>query len=308
MASSDSEIVEEFRFFRVLRDGRIEYRFPPPTDTVPPVDEPDTGVRSKDVVISPDVSARIFLPNDSPSTEKLPLLLYIHGGGFSIESPFSPRYHSFVQSLVADAKIIAVSVHYGLFPQRPIPACYEDSWAALQWVASHAAPNPNGGDLDPWLTDRADFERVFIGGDSAGGNISHTLLSRVGSIGLPGGVRVVGAFFIHPYFGGTDDDRMWLYMCPGNQGLTDPRLKPAQEDLARLGCERLLVFVAEEDHLMPVGKAYVEALKESGWNGAVEIVENKQREHCFHIFHPRDEQAVSNQQLIVSFIHSQPRL
>ncbi|GMH10035.1 hypothetical protein Nepgr_011876 [Nepenthes gracilis] len=298
MESSKSEIVEEFLFFHVFKDGRLEFRIPQSTETVPPSEDPITGVRSKDVVVSPDVSARIFLPKIPSSNTKLPLLFYIHGGGFCIQSPFSTQYHNYVQNLAAGANIIAVSVDYGLFPKRPIPACYEDSWAALQWVASHA----HGGGPDPWLNDHADLARVFIGGDSAGGNISHTLASRVGSIGLPG-VRVVGAILVHPFFGGTDDDRMWLYMCPTNKGLTDPRMKPAAEDLERLGCERVLVFVAEKDHLVDVGKAYVEELKKSGWKGTVEIVENKERQHCFHLHDPQDEQAIAIQKRIVSFIH-----
>jgi hypothetical protein len=41
-------------------------------------------------------------------------------------------------------------------------ASYEESWAGLQWVVSHA--NRNGP--EPWLNEYADFNRVFIGGDS----------------------------------------------------------------------------------------------------------------------------------------------
>ncbi|GAB4847526.1 hypothetical protein Ancab_026585 [Ancistrocladus abbreviatus] len=300
MEATNSEVVQEFRFFKVLKDGRIEFNRHFTADPIPPSDDPVAGVRSKDVVISPDVSARIFLPKLPDPNAKLPLLFYIHGGGFCMQSPFSAQYHNYVKNLAADANVIAVSVDYGLFPKRPIPACYEDSWAALQWVASHAI----GNGPDDWLNTHADFQRVFITGDSAGGNISHTLLSRVGSVGLPG-VKVVGGILVHPYFGGTSDDSMWMYMCPTNKGLMDPRLKPPVEDLARLGCEKVLVFVAEKDHLLPVGKAYVEELKKSGWRGAVKIVENKEKDHCFHIFYPQDEQAVANQKRIISFIHGE---
>ena len=76
---------------------------------------------------------------------------------------------------------------------------------------------------------------------------------------------------------------MWLYMCPKNGGLEDPRLKPAVEDLARLGCERVLVFVAEKDQLREVCWRYYEELKKSGWGGNVEIVENEGEDHCFHL-------------------------
>uniref|UniRef100_A0A6N2K8J5 Alpha/beta hydrolase fold-3 domain-containing protein n=1 Tax=Salix viminalis TaxID=40686 RepID=A0A6N2K8J5_SALVM len=96
---------------------------------------------------------------------------------------------------------------------------------------------------------------------------------------------------VHPFFGGTEDDKMWLYMCPSNSGLDDPRLNPGLEDLARLGCERVLIFVAEKDDLRVVGKNYYEKLKKSGWKGSVEIVENENQVHCFYLHNLNSEKA-----------------
>ncbi|GMY06006.1 probable carboxylesterase 1 [Fagus crenata] len=204
-----------------------------------------------------------FLAQDPRSDPEItcPVLCPQGGGGFCFESAFSPRLHNYVSTLAAEADVIAVSVEYRLAPEHPIPACYDDSWAALQWVASHA----KGNGPEAWLNHHADLDRVFIAGDSAGG------------------VKLIGVVLVHPYFGGTDDDKMWLYMCPENGGLEDPRLKPAVEDLARLGCERVLVFVAEKDHLREVGWRYYEELKKSGWGGNLQIVENEGEDHCFHL-------------------------
>ena len=44
----------------------------------------------------------------------------------------------------------------------------------------------------------------------SGENISRTLGARVGSIGYMGPTKVVGVVSVHPYFGGTDDDKIWL--------------------------------------------------------------------------------------------------
>jgi hypothetical protein len=99
---------------------------------------------------------------------------------------------------------------------------------------------------------------------------------------LPG-VKVVGLILVHPFFGGTEDDRMWLYMCPTNGGLEDPRLKPAAKDLSRLGCERVLIFIAQTNHLSGGGKLYYEELKNSGWVGNVEVVEHEGEAHVFHL-------------------------
>jgi acetyl esterase/lipase len=298
MDSFNNQLLHHFRFFRVYKDGRIE-KFHS-THKIPPSDDQITGVRSKDVVISSDpaISARIFLPKLHDPTRKLPVLFYVHGGGFCFQSAFSPEFHNLVSSLVAKSNAIAISVEYGLFPERPLPACYEDSWAGLQWVTSHA--NRNGP--EPWLNEYADFNRVFIGGDSGGGNISHTLAVRVGTLGLQG-VKLVGLILVHPFFGGTEDDHMWLYMCPTNGGLEDPRLKPSAEDLSRLRCEKVLIFLAQNDHLRGVGGWYYEELKKSGWVGNVEVVEHEGENHVFHLRKPDCEKAIDLVNKFSAFIN-----
>ncbi|KAK4743291.1 hypothetical protein SAY87_001292 [Trapa incisa] len=296
MTSLDGEILHEFPFFRVYKDGRI-HLLTPPIEKISPSEDLATGLRSKDAVIStdPPVHARIFIPKAAASDHscpKLPLLFYLHGGGFCIQSAFSRQHHGFASIMAAEAGCVVVSVEYGLFPDRPLPGCYDDSWAALEWVAAKQ---------DPWIAEHADLGRVFVVGNSAGANISHTLAARIGSVGLPG-IKVVGVVLVHPYFGGTNDDRMWFYMCPSNSGPEDPRLKPAAADLARLGCERVLVFVAERDHLMEVGVRYVEKLKKSGWRGAVELVINEGEGHCFYLSDPTSQDAVQLKDKLVSFI------
>lgn len=293
--NSDSDVLHSFIFFNVLKDGRVNF-FYPPTPIIPPADDPLTGVKIKDVQISSDVSARVFLPPLS-ADEKLPVMLYVHGGAFCMQSAFNAIYTAFVTDLAARARIIAVSVEYGLFPARPIPACYDDSWEALRWIASHS----NGSGPDPWLNEHADLKRLFLTGDSAGANICHTLANRTASIGLPGGLKVEGMIMIHPYFG--ENDKMWMYMCPTNEGPRDRRMKAAAEDMARLACRRMVVIVAEKDTLREAGVQYVEELRKSGWKGTVELVENKGRDHCFFLADHRDPEAVANMRRMVNFIH-----
>ncbi|KAJ6766209.1 ARYLACETAMIDE DEACETYLASE [Salix purpurea] len=297
--SGDNEVAIQFPFFNVFKDGRVELLWSDLFPKTSPSHDLITGVRSKDVIIStePQVSTRIFLPELKTPDQKFPLLLYVHGGGFVMFSAFDAPYHLLCSKIAAEANVIVVSVEYGLFPARPLPACYEDSWKALQWVASHA----DGGGSEPWLNDHADFGEVFVGGDSAGGNISHTLAFRVGSIGLPG-VRLVGIIMAHPFFGGTEDDEMWLYMCTDNRGLDDPRMNPGLEELAMLGCERVLIFVAEKDYLNVVGRNYYEKLKKSGWKGSVEIVENENEGHCFFLRDFNCEKSLELTQKVVSFL------
>ncbi|KAH9695641.1 putative carboxylesterase 2 [Citrus sinensis] len=107
---------------------------------------------------------------------------------------------------------------------------------------------------------------------------------------------------VHPFFGGTEDDEMWLYMCASNDGPQDPRMKPPAEDLARLGCERVLIFVAERDYLCPAGKNYYEELKKSGWKGRVELVELLDEKHVFYLRNPTCTNALELTNKFISFI------
>lgn len=300
MESRSRQIARDhFPFFRVYKDGVVEKYSP--IEKISPYDDPDIGVRSKDVIIStePPISARIFIPRIRDQNMKLPLIIYLHGGGFCLGSAFDPRYHNFVASLVAAANAVAVSVEYRLAPEHPLSACYEDSWAALQWAASHANSN---GPADQWLNKHVDFRRVFLAGDSSGGNIIHNLMVKAGPAGLAK-MKVVGLCLIHPYFAGKQKARIWSYLCPNDDGMQDRRIRPPLEDLARICCEQVLVILAEKDHLTEGSKRYCENLKRSGCGGSLEILEQKGVGHVFHLLKPNCKQAVDLMRKIVSFIN-----
>ncbi|KAL8097093.1 putative carboxylesterase 13 [Apium graveolens] len=287
-------------FFTVYKDGTIHRHFGRPFMPAP---ENLNGVKSKDVVVStdPQVTARIFLPEYLTRGEKLPLLMYIHGGGFSVESALSTFYSPYTSSIASQCNVMVISVDYRLAPEHPIPSCYDDSWEALKWVVSHAS----GSGPDPWVNEHADFGRVFLAGDSAGANIAHTMATWAGVKGLESGVKISGLILVHPFFGNDKPDKLWNYCCSAETGLDDPRLNPAANPglLAKLGCKKVLIATAENDFLSPRGWSYYEALKKSGWKGEVEIVETKGKDHVFHLFDPNCEKAGSLMKLIATFIN-----
>ncbi|KAF8038070.1 hypothetical protein BT93_B0813 [Corymbia citriodora subsp. variegata] len=293
------EIAFDSPFFRIYRDGRID-RFQG-IETLPPSLDPKTGVLSKDVRFSsdPDLSVRLFLPGSSDPARKLPLLIYVHGGAFCIESPFSPIYTRHLNTVVSAAGVVAVSVQYRWAPEHLLPAAYDDAWAAVRWVAAHALGERGAGaEAEAWLRDRADFDRVFLAGDSAGANIAQHVAARAGVEGLPG-LRIAGVALLHPFFRDDGPDKLMDFIYPSSSGATDPRMNPAHDpNLRRMAGQRVIVFVAERDHLKHRGRSYYETLKKSGWEGTVEIVETQGEGHVFHLFKPGSDRA---RELVMKF-------
>ncbi|KAJ6828520.1 putative tuliposide A-converting enzyme 1, chloroplastic [Iris pallida] len=280
---ADSQIQAEFTpFFRVYKSGRVERLVAAAATTVPASLDPSPGgVSSKDVTISPNVSARLYLPNNTPADKRLPIVVYYHGGAFCIESAFSPQYHSYACSLSSRANALVVSVEYRLAPEHRLPAAHDDAWEALQWAL--------GPDADEWLVERGDAASVFLAGDSAGANLAHHAASAASKRGL----RVEGLVLVHPYFwlkGAGDPNLEGAWGAMSEMDIEDPRHGPmadgAEAELAGLRCRRVMVEVAEKDVLKAVGVAYREALARSGWGGEVELVETGGEGHVFHLARP----------------------
>ncbi|XP_011627915.2 probable carboxylesterase 2 [Amborella trichopoda] len=306
METTDQPFKEYPPFVRIHNDGTVERHTG--TQTLPPSPLSDAGVSSKDVVISPNVSARLYIPHSAlSSTKKLPTLVYFHGGGFIIESPFSPHYHPYQDALAAKAGVIIVSVNYRLAPEHQLPAAYDDSWEAIKWTV---------GLSDEWLRDHADLDRLFLAGDSSGGNIVHQMAMRAGET-ASSEVRLRGVVLVHPFFWGpnlsdTENEqsgfveKLWKLFSPDVGAMQSHWVNWEAEGatpLTKLGCRRVMVCVAELDFIKKKGKEYYEALKESGWEGKVELVETEGENHVFHLFKPDCEKARVFMEQVVSFLN-----
>ncbi|KAF0908719.1 hypothetical protein E2562_028155 [Oryza meyeriana var. granulata] len=313
----DSEVAFDFQpYLCQYKSGRI-FR-PGGEPTVPAGTDPVTGVVSRDIHAG-DARARVYLPPGAAvSTGKLPVVVYFHGGGFVTGSPARPGTHAYLNDLVARSGAIGVSVYYRLAPENPLPAAYEDAWAAVRWAATR------GDGADPWLLDHADLSNLFLAGCSAGANIAHNMAVRCGAAGaLPDGVTLRGLVVVHPYFTGKEAvgaetafgpevreffDRTWRFVFPETSGLDDPRVNPFVDDAARaaaaaIPCERVLVCVAEQDVLLKErGLWYYRELTASGYGGQVELFESKGVGHAFHFGMLDSDQAVELQERNVAFI------
>ena len=125
----------------------------------------DFAIRARDGHAMP---ARLYAPSLDAG---LPVLLYVHGGGFTIGS--IATHDVLCRELARRAGCMVVSLDYRLAPEHKFPTACHDAWDALAWLAAHA--DTLGGDRT----------RLAVGGDSAGGTLSavNAILAR--DAGLP---------------------------------------------------------------------------------------------------------------------------
>ena len=115
------------------------------------------------------LAARLYAPSRAPG---LPVLLYLHGGGFTIGG--LGTHDSLCRQLAVRSGAAVLSLDYRLAPEHRFPAAVDDSWAALRWLAAEGA-----------AATRPRRTRIAVGGDSAGGTLAAASAIHARDIGLP---------------------------------------------------------------------------------------------------------------------------
>jgi acetyl esterase len=192
------------------------------------------------------------------------VIVYYHGGGWVTGS--LDEFDTFSRRLCARTSCAVALIDYRLAPEHPYPAAVEDSWAALQWVASNI--EEIAGEPAP----------LIVAGDSAGGNLAAIVAQRARDAGGP---DIALQVLVYPV---TDCDLDTpSYIDPDNQLLLDrdgmvwfwdryvpdPSLR-SRPDASPLRASDLsglppsVVITAEYDVLRDEGDAYAERLRDSG--------------------------------------------
>lgn len=112
--------------------------------------------------------ARLYAPRTDVG---LPVLMYLHGGGFTIGN--LATHDILCRELARLAGCMVVSLDYRLAPEHRFPTAHNDAWDALQWLARQGQ------------TLGADPERLAVGGDSAGGTLAAASAILARDAGLP---------------------------------------------------------------------------------------------------------------------------
>jgi len=204
-----------------------------------------------------EIPVRIYTPE---GTGPFPVVVYFHGGGWTIGS--IETHDPVTRRLAHEAGAIVVSVEYRLAPEHPFPAAADDALAAFDWVAANAASI--GGDPS----------KLVVAGDSAGGNLAAVAAIHARDQGTPVALQVLiypsvdqrqewpsyeenaeGPFLTH-------ETMVWFKEQYAAEPL-DWRASPiAADDLSNLA--PALVVTGQYDPLRDEGKAYAEKLEDAG--------------------------------------------
>lgn len=112
----------------------------------------DLSLPSRDAAT---LAARLYAPS---TDDGLPVLLYLHGGGFTIGS--IQTHDILCRTLARLAGCAVLSLDYRLAPEHRFPTAFNDTCDALAWLVQY------GAELG------LDVQRVAVGGDSAGGTLA----------------------------------------------------------------------------------------------------------------------------------------
>lgn len=112
------------------------------------------------------IPVRIYWPPVAQH-DNLPVVVFYHGGGWSIGD--LDTHDPVARTHALGAEAIVVSVDYRLAPEHPFPAAVEDGLAAYREL------------LEPGI----DARDIVIGGDSAGGGLTLATLLAARDAGLP---------------------------------------------------------------------------------------------------------------------------
>lgn len=114
------------------------------------------------------LAARLYAP---ASQRPLPVLMYLHGGGFTVGSVAT--HEPLCRHLAHLAHCAVVSVDYRLAPEWQFPTAVHDAWDSLVWLRDQAAALG------------LDAACIAVGGDSAGGTLAAVTAIAARDAGLP---------------------------------------------------------------------------------------------------------------------------
>lgn len=211
-----------------------------------------------------DISLRIVRPQGRK--EKLPVVLFIHGGGWVLGN--KETHDRLIREIANGAEAAVVFVDYTPAPEGQYPVAHEEGYAAAQWIAKNGESHA------------LDTSRIAIAGDSVGGLMATAIAMMVKERGGP---KFLFQLLFYPVTDAnfeTDSykefaqgyylDRkamiwFWDNYVPNKEQRANPLASPLQATIEQLkNLPPALIIVHEADVLRDEGEAYGRKLFQAG--------------------------------------------
>lgn len=273
---------------------------PPPADIVEQRARIDDAMRqlplAEGVVAEPFVRGGVSGIECRPADAgtDIPVVVYLHGGGFRIASAIAYRSYGSHLAAVLGARVLLVD--YRLAPEHPFPAAVDDCFAVWESL----------------LADGVDAGRVVIAGDSAGGGLAASLVL----LALADGVLPAGVICCSPwvdltvtaetYASRADVDRMFSResaeeAAPAYLGAhdpTDPLASPVFGDWS--GAPPLLVLVGDGEVLLDDAHRLSQVARDAGVDVTLSVY--PEMPHIWTMSYPAFPEAVDGVNEMASFL------
>ncbi len=246
----------------------------------------------------------------APGADPQRRTLYIHGGAFMLGSPKSHRTLTSQFSALTGGAVLAID--YRLMPEHPRRAGIEDCRTAYRWLLDHG---PAGA---------APAGAVFVAGDSAGGNLTLSLLNWLRDQGhrAPDAAVALSPLtdatlsspsmraHIHsdpmlgPLFGPMarvpQALLLWIGWLQTRIRPNDPLVSPLRADLSRL--PPVLLQASEVEMLFDDSRRYVNRAQAAG--SPVRLQRWAHMVHVWQLFNPEVPEARQALQQIGNFLEA----
>lgn len=206
----------------------------------------------------------------APAAGMLPVLLYFHGGGFTVGSVTT--HDGLCRRLAHLGHCAVLSVDYRLAPDSKFPTAHNDAWDVVQWVAREGASR------------QLEATRMALGGDSAGGTLAAACAIEARNVGMPLALQLLFypgcaghqdtpshrtfaagfvieephiTYFFEQYIRTLDDRNDWRFAPLDGKG-------PDGYEVDLGGVAPAWVGLAECDPLVDEGVAYADRLRMAG--------------------------------------------
>lgn len=230
----------------------------------------EKGVRyEKRLIETKDGKLRLDVFEPENARKDLPILFYLHGGGFGYSaSPFHKKLAA-VYAKKANCRVICPD--YRLLPKYPYPAAKNDCLWAYDWAVKEF---PNS--------------KIAVGGDSAGGALAIYVVNEsekrpcfqmllYPACDALQKTESMKEFTDTPFWNSVNNEKMWkLYSGQNTLESVSPALTFVPEDVPDAYVE-----IARFDCLRDEGRAYAEKLESYG--AKVELAEPENTVHGYDI-------------------------